>query len=62
MAHKGKIQLMFVIVAPPEQVGEGDRFFSESRTLDVGCASPPCLQLTARARENRKPVTRPYKI
>lgn len=27
MAHKGKIQLTYVIVAPPEQVAEGDRIF-----------------------------------
>jgi hypothetical protein len=27
MAHKGKIQLTFVIVAPPEAVAEGDRLF-----------------------------------
>lgn len=27
MAHKGKIQLTFVIVAPPDLVEEGDRLF-----------------------------------
>ncbi len=27
MAHKGKIQLTFVIVAPPDQVEEGERLF-----------------------------------
>ena len=27
MSHKGKIQLTFLIVAPPDQVGEGDRLF-----------------------------------
>ncbi len=27
MSHKGKIQLIFVIVAPPAQVAEGDRLF-----------------------------------
>ena len=27
MAHKGKIQLMFTIIAPPDQVEEGDRIF-----------------------------------
>ncbi len=27
MAHKGKIQLTFVITAPPDQVEEGDRLF-----------------------------------
>ncbi len=27
MAHKGKIQLTFVIVAPPDQAAEGDRIF-----------------------------------
>ena len=27
MANKGKIQLTFVIVAPPDQVAEGDRIF-----------------------------------
>lgn len=27
MANKGKIQLTFVIVAPPDQVEEGDRIF-----------------------------------
>ena len=27
MAHKGKIQLMFVIVAPPDLAEEGDRLF-----------------------------------
>lgn len=27
MSDKGKIQLMFVIVAPPDQVAEGDRLF-----------------------------------
>ena len=27
MAHKNKIQLLFVIVAPPDQVEEGDRVF-----------------------------------
>jgi len=28
MAHKGKIQLMLLIVAPPDQAEEGDRLFS----------------------------------
>lgn len=28
MAHKGKIQLVYVIVAPPDQVAEGDRIFA----------------------------------
>jgi hypothetical protein len=27
MSHKGKIQLMFLILAPPDQVVEGDRIF-----------------------------------
>lgn len=27
MAHKGKIQLIYVFVAPPDQVEEGDRIF-----------------------------------
>lgn len=27
MAHRGKIQLTYVIVAPPEEVEEGDRIF-----------------------------------
>jgi|SRR3990170_4701968 len=27
MAQKGKIQLTFVIIAPPDQVAEGDRLF-----------------------------------
>lgn len=27
MAHRGKIQLTYVIVAPPDQVEEGDRIF-----------------------------------
>ena len=27
MSHKGKIQLMFLIVAPPDQVVEGERLF-----------------------------------
>lgn len=27
MAHKGKIQLTYVIVAPPDAVAEGDRLF-----------------------------------
>ena len=27
MSHKGKVQLTFVIVAPPDQVAEGDRIF-----------------------------------
>ena len=27
MANKGKTQLSYVIVAPPDQVGEGDRIF-----------------------------------
>ncbi len=27
MSHKGKIQLTYVIVAPPDQVEEGDRIF-----------------------------------
>ena len=27
MSHKGKIQLTFLIVAPPDQVVEGDRIF-----------------------------------
>lgn len=27
MAHKGKIQLTYIIVAPPDQVSEGDRIF-----------------------------------
>ena len=27
MAYKGKIQLTFIIVAPPDQVEEGDRLF-----------------------------------
>ena len=28
MSHQGKIQLTFVIVAPPDQVEEGDRLFA----------------------------------
>jgi hypothetical protein len=28
MAHRGKIQLTFVITAPPDQVAEGDRIFA----------------------------------
>ena len=28
MANKGKIQLMYLIVAPPDQVAEGDRIFA----------------------------------
>jgi hypothetical protein len=27
MAHKGEVQLIFVIVAPPNQVAEGERLF-----------------------------------
>ena len=27
MSHKGKMQLMFLIIAPPDQVVEGDRIF-----------------------------------
>jgi hypothetical protein len=27
MAHQGKVQLTYVIVAPPEEVAEGDRIF-----------------------------------
>ena len=27
MSHKGKIQLIFIFVAPPDQVEEGDRIF-----------------------------------
>jgi hypothetical protein len=27
MAHKGKIQLIYVIIAPPDQAEEGDRLF-----------------------------------
>lgn len=27
MSHKGKVQLTFIIVAPPDQVAEGDRLF-----------------------------------
>ena len=27
MSHKGKIQLIFLFVAPPDQVAEGDRIF-----------------------------------
>ena len=27
MSHKGKIQLIFIFVAPPDQVAEGDRIF-----------------------------------
>jgi hypothetical protein len=27
MAHKGKTQLTFIIIAPPDQVAEGDRIF-----------------------------------
>ena len=27
MSHKGKIQLMFIFVASPDQVAEGDRIF-----------------------------------
>lgn len=27
MSHKGKIQLTFLIIAPPDQVEEGDRIF-----------------------------------
>ena len=27
MSHKGKVQLTFIIVAPPDQVAEGDRIF-----------------------------------
>ena len=28
MSQKGKIQLTFIIIAPPDQVAEGDRLFS----------------------------------
>ena len=28
MSHKGKVQLIFIIVAPPDQVAEGDRLFT----------------------------------
>jgi hypothetical protein len=28
MAHKGKVQLTYVIVAPPDEVEEGDRIFA----------------------------------
>ena len=28
MAHQGKTQLLYVIVAPPDQVDEGDRIFA----------------------------------
>jgi len=28
MAHTGKVQLTYVIVAPPEEVAEGDRLFA----------------------------------
>ena len=28
MAHHGKIQIMMLIVAPPDQVAEGDRLFA----------------------------------
>src|SRR5207244_6683127 len=28
MAHQGKVQLTYVIVAPPDQVKEGDRIFA----------------------------------
>ena len=27
MSQKGKVQLTFIIVAPPDQVAEGDRIF-----------------------------------
>ena len=27
MSHKGKIQLMYLFVVPPDQVAEGDRIF-----------------------------------
>jgi len=32
MAHLGKIQLIFVITAPPDQVAEGDRLFKSHQT------------------------------
>lgn len=32
MAHKGKVHLTYVIVAPPEQVEEGDRIFRSHAT------------------------------
>ena len=28
MSQKGKIQLTFIIIAPPDQVAEGDRLFA----------------------------------
>jgi hypothetical protein len=27
MSHKGNVQLIFIVVAPPDQVAEGDRIF-----------------------------------
>ena len=27
MAYEGKVQLAFIVVAPPDQVAEGDRIF-----------------------------------
>ena len=32
MSHKGKIQLIFIFVAPPDQVEEGDRIFRSHGT------------------------------
>ena len=48
MSQKGKVQLTFIIVAPPDQVAEGDRLFAShgpwmeathERTGDTGLLS-----------------------
>ena len=40
MANLGKTQLTYVIIAPPEQVKEGDRIFASHGPWMKGVASP----------------------
>ena len=51
MAHKGKKQLIYVIVAPPDQVEEGDVFFEAT---GLGPSS------IAVARRSRQYTTGPF--
>jgi hypothetical protein len=40
MTYHGKTQLTLTIIAPPDQVAEGDRLFKKPRGLDGGYALP----------------------
>ena len=47
MSQKGKVQLAFVITAPPDQVAEGDRLFKSHAPWMEGDPPPGHSLMTA---------------